>query len=82
MADVLRVVVVRHPDLLEFHDLSLWSAGGGEQGDVEISVQPEAPNDTYDALSRYVMREIDQQFPQLEFSVRLKVDFSAAPMGS
>lgn len=82
VADVLRVVVVRHPDLLEFHDLSLWSAGGGEQGDVEISVQPEAPNDTYDALSRYVMREIDQQFPQLEFSVRLKVDFSAAPMGS
>jgi cation diffusion facilitator family transporter len=81
VSNLLREAVIRHPDLVEFHDLSLWSTERTEQGDVEISVQPAAPNDTYEALNGYVMRQIDQSFPDLEFTVRLKVDFSAAPMG-
>lgn len=82
VADLLREAVIRHPDLVEFHDLSLWSKDKVEQGDVEISVQPDAPDDTFDSLGNYVMRQIDKQFPDLNFTVRLKVDFTAAPLGS
>lgn len=80
VADMLREAVIRHPDLVEFHDLSLWSADKQEQGDVEISVQPAAPEDTYKSISNYVMRKIDQRFPDLQFTVRLKVDFNATTL--
>ncbi len=80
VADVLRDAVVSHPDLVEFHDLSLWSAGNGEEGDVEISVGPGAPGDSHEALSLYVRQRIDRHFPELQFNVRLRVDFTAAPL--
>ncbi|MCZ6645065.1 MAG: cation diffusion facilitator family transporter [SAR324 cluster bacterium] len=82
VADLLRDVVIAHPDLVDFHDLSLWSAGNGEQGDVEISVDPDALPHSHEALSYYVVRRIDEKFPGLQLSVRLKVDYSATPLSS
>ena len=82
VSDALRDVVVSHPYLLEFHDLNLWNGGAGEEGDVEISVEPEAHDAFHDSLSKYVTEELDHRFPELKMTVRLKVDFSAAPLGS
>jgi cation diffusion facilitator family transporter len=80
VAEALRDVVLSHPDLLEFHDLQLRSGGKGEEGDVEIAVEPEAPEDSHGRISGHVIRELERRFPELKMTVRLKVDFSAAPI--
>lgn len=80
VSDVLRDAVVAHPRLVEFRDLNLTSADGRESGSVEVSVQPDTPDEEYAHLSGYLTDEVRRQFPALDFSVRLKVDFSAEPM--
>lgn len=82
VSDVIKDVVVGHPELVEFRDLNLWSESGEEKGDVEISVDPETSPETYPTLSGIVEKEVRRQFPSLELSVRLKVDFSAEPLGT
>lgn len=82
VSDVIKDVVVGHPELVEFRDLNLWNEGGEEKGDVEISVDSETPPDSYHALSGIVEKEVSRHFPSLGFSVRLKVDFSAEPLGT
>lgn len=80
VSDVLRDAVVAHPRLVEFRDLNLTGGDGTERGDVEVSVQPDTPDEEYTQISDYLTAEVRRQFPTLDFSVRLKVDFSAAPM--
>ncbi len=80
VADLLRSLVIAHPDLVDFQDLKLWRENGGEHGDVEISVEPEAPGESYSSLNTYVLREVEKRFPALRFQVWLKVDFSATPL--
>jgi cation diffusion facilitator family transporter len=80
VSDALTRVVVGHPALVEFHDLNLWKETTGEQGDVEISVDPHTPEEQYQALSRHVEQELMRRFPDLHLRVRLKVDFTAEPL--
>ena len=80
VADALKEVVIYHPALVEFHDLSLSKENDGETGAVEISVAPEAPDDTYEEISTFVAEQIRGRFPGLEITVRLRVDFSATPL--
>lgn len=78
--DALKDAVIAHPELVEFRDLNLWSDEGLERGGVEITVNPNTPEGRYFDLAREVEREVRQKFPALDFSVRLKVDFSAEPL--
>ena len=80
ISDLLRDVVVTHADLVEFRDLNLWNREGREQGDVEVTVEPEIPKETYSQLRHEIQNRITNEFPELDFSVRLTVDFTATPM--
>ncbi len=80
VADALRDVVLSHPRLLEYHDLKLWGGAPHQEGDVEISVEPDTGEDAHGRLTEYVTGELDRRFPELKMTVRLKVDFSATPI--
>lgn len=80
VAAALRRVVVAHPDLVEFRDLTLWSDAIGDRGDVEVSVDPRVPQSRYAELTRHVEDALGEEFPDLRLDVRLKVDFSSRPM--
>lgn len=80
VSDALRDVVVAHPDLVEYRDLTLWSEAGHDRGDVEVSVEPHVPASSYSALTQHVEDALRETFPSIELAVRLKVDFSARPM--
>jgi cation diffusion facilitator family transporter len=80
ISDVLKDAVVAHPALVEFRDLNLWSDGGRERGEVEVSVHPDTAEQDYPALSDYLGGQVRQQFPALDFTVHLKVDFTAEPL--
>jgi cation diffusion facilitator family transporter len=80
VSDALREVVVAHGDLVEFRDLTIWSENGRDRGDVEVSVDSRVPTPQYPALVRHVEESLRGNFPALELTVRLKVDFSARPM--
>jgi cation diffusion facilitator family transporter len=80
VSDWLRQLVIAHPDLVEFRDLTLWSEAGRERGDVELSVEPHAAQSKYPEIARFVEEALREEFPALDMAVRLKVDFSARPM--
>ncbi len=80
VAHALKEVVIAHPDLVEFRDLTLWSEDGRDRGDVEVSVDPHASHAQYPAFARHVQEALRESFPALDMSVRLKVDFSARPL--
>lgn len=80
VGDALKEVVIAHPDLVEYRDLTLWSENGRDRGDVELSVDPHASHAHYPAIAGQVQEALREKFPNLDLSVRLKVDFSARPM--
>lgn len=80
VSDVIKDAVVAHPELVEFRDLNLWSEDGRECGEVEVSVSPEAPEAHYERIDEYLASRVRQHFPGLDFTVHLKVDFTAAPL--
>jgi len=80
VSHALRDVVIRHPHLVEFHDLALWSDNGRDRGDVEVSVSPHVPGTEHAALSGQVKDALCDAFPRLDLEIRLKVDFTAVPL--
>jgi len=82
VSDAIKDAVVGHPDLVEFRDLNLSGEPGREHGEVEVAVTPEASEVSYDELARYVREQVRRQFPELELTVHLKLDFTAAPLTS
>lgn len=82
VADTLREVVINRVELVAFHDLKLWNEKEEEQGEVEISVDPEVDEGQYPELKSHVTKEISQKFPGLKIQFHLKVDFTATPITS
>ncbi len=80
VSDVIRDAVISHSELVEFRDLNLWNEEGRERGEVEVSVNAATPRETYPDITGYISSEVRQRFPALDFSVRLKVDFTAEPL--
>ena len=80
VADALRNAVIAHPELVEFRDLNLWSRDGREFGKVELSAQPYVEEAQFPKIKTDITAKIAQIFPEIEFSVTVKVDFSATPM--
>ena len=80
VSEALKEVVIAHPDLVEFRDLTLWSEEGRDRGDVEVSVEPHASHVHYPDIVKQVQAALRKSFPDLDLSVRLKVDFSARPL--
>ena len=61
--------------------LVAWHYKQGHTADEIIHSYPHlTPAQIHDALSYYVVRRIDEKFPGLQLSVRLKVDYSATPL--
>jgi cation diffusion facilitator family transporter len=80
VSDIVKDAVVAHPQLVEFRDLNLWSEDGREHGEVEVSIAPDTAEAAHDALRAYVGEPVREAFPALDFTVHLKVDFSAEPI--
>lgn len=80
VSDVIKDAVISHSELVEFRDLNLWNEEGRERGEVEVSVNAATPRETYPDITGYISSEVRQHFPALDFSVRLKVDFTAEPL--
>ena len=80
VSDLVKDAVVAHPQLVEFRDLNLWSEDGRERGEVEVSIVPETPESAYAALKAHVADPVRAHFPALDFTVHLKVDFTAEPL--
>ena len=68
------------PHLVEFRDLNLWHEAGRERGEVEISPDPDLDEDSFPEISDDVRDAVQQRYPQLDFDVHIKVDFSAAQL--
>jgi cation diffusion facilitator family transporter len=80
VSDVIKDTVVQHPQLVEFRDLNLWGEAGHERGEVEVSVAPDTPESLYDDLADHVAGQVRRAFPALDFTVHLKLDFTAEPL--
>jgi cation diffusion facilitator family transporter len=80
VSDAIKDAVVQHPQLVEFRDLNLWGDPGQERGEVEVSVVPDTPETAYAALQEHIAAQVRRQFPALDFTVHLKVDFTAQPL--
>jgi len=80
VSDIVKDTVVAHPQLVEFRDLNLWSEDSQEHGEVEVSIAPDTPEVDYPRLQAQVGDPVRAAFPTLDFTVHLKVDFSAAPL--
>jgi cation diffusion facilitator family transporter len=71
----LRDIVIQHPSLIEFRDLSLWSEGGGDHGEVEVMVDPETPAAEHGAIADGIAATLRREYPQLSLAIRLKADY-------
>jgi cation diffusion facilitator family transporter len=80
VTDTIKEAVLGHPELVDFRDLNLWTEGGIERGQVEVSVVPEADEARYPRIAALVADRVRQRFPALELAVELKVDFTAEPL--
>jgi len=47
---------------------------------VEVSIVPETPESAYTALKAHVADPVRAHFPALDFTVHLKLDFTAEPL--
>lgn len=82
VSDVIKDAVVANSELVEFRDLNLEGEPGRERGEVEVVVAPETPPEAYDSLAAYVREAVRQQFPELDLTVHLKLDFTAASLAA
>ena len=80
VTEVLRRAVISHPQLVDFHDLKLWRDGETDRGEVEVSVDPDASDSSYEGFASTVKHEVLHHFPDLDLTVLAKVDFSATPL--
>ncbi len=82
VSHTLRDLVIQHPDLVEFRDLSLWNENGASQGDVEVVVHPRVPPHRQAAIAETLHAALRQEYPDLRIEVRTKVDFTAAGLAA
>lgn len=80
VSDLMRQLVVSHPQLVEFRDLNLWQEDGLERGKVEVSVEPETDKAVYPEISAHLQQELSRNFSGLKLEIILKVDFTAPPL--
>jgi cation diffusion facilitator family transporter len=80
VAHALRKLVVAHPDLIEYRDLTLWNDAGTDHAEVELAVDSHVPASRYPELARYVTDSVARDFPALAMDARVKLDFSSRPM--
>jgi cation diffusion facilitator family transporter len=77
VSHTLRDLVIAHPQLVEFRDLSLWNEGGISRGDVEVVVDPRVTNGQQQAIAEALKASLREAYPDLRIDVRPRVDFTA-----